>query len=201
MKKADVEDGRRPGLSEDRASSCVKRRSGSGCSSRRTRSCAGRPPTCPRRTCREIVFPLVREMAATGARVRVPVAVACRVLGLSTQGYYKWLKAPVSQRDWDDAHLIDVLFDLHADDATLGYRFLTDELADAGIEARNIESIHSHDAVARVRGRTWLKPYVIRGQLTGQLSGIDKKSTHDRRSTRQGTAITAHLERVANGPV
>jgi len=69
-------------------------------------------------------------MAATGARIRVPVAVACRVLGLSTQGYYKWLKNPVSQRDWDDAHVIDVLYDLHADDATLGYRFLTDELAD-----------------------------------------------------------------------
>lgn len=76
----------------------------------------------------KIVFPLVREMAATGAPIRVPVAVACRVLGLSTQGYYKWLKDPVCQRDWDDAHLIDVLYDLHADDATLGYRFLTDEL-------------------------------------------------------------------------
>lgn len=67
-------------------------------------------------------------MAAAGAHIRVPVAVACRVLGLSTQGYYKWLKDPVCQRDWDDAHLIDVLYDLHADDATLGYRFLTDEL-------------------------------------------------------------------------
>lgn len=67
-------------------------------------------------------------MAAAGAPIRVPVVVACRVLGLSTQGYYKWLKEPVSQRDWDDAHLIDVLYEAHADDATLGYRFLTDEL-------------------------------------------------------------------------
>jgi len=45
------------------------------------------------------VFPLVREMAAIGAPIRVPVAVACRVLELSTQGYYKWLKDPVSQQD------------------------------------------------------------------------------------------------------
>lgn len=67
-------------------------------------------------------------MAAAGAPIRVPVAVACRVLGLSTQGYYKWLKDPVSQRDWDDAHLIDVLYEAHTDDANLGYRFLTDEL-------------------------------------------------------------------------
>lgn len=67
-------------------------------------------------------------MAAAGAPVRVPVAVALRVLGLSRQGYYQWLKARLSQRDWDDVHLIDVLYDLQADDVTLGYRFLADEL-------------------------------------------------------------------------
>ncbi|ORA75537.1 transposase [Mycolicibacter kumamotonensis] len=74
-------------------------------------------------------------MAATGARIRVPVAVACRVLGLSTQGYYKWLKEPVCQRDWDDAHVINTLHDIHADEPTLGYRFLADELIDAGVTA------------------------------------------------------------------
>lgn len=67
-------------------------------------------------------------MAAAGAPIRVPVAVALRVLDLSRQGYYQWLKDPVCQRDYDDAHLIDKLYDLYADDATLGYRFLTDEL-------------------------------------------------------------------------
>ena len=72
-------------------------------------------------------------MAATGARIRVPVAVACRVLGLSTQGYYKWLKDPISQRDWDDAHVIDAVLGIHEDDPSLGYRFLSDELADIGI--------------------------------------------------------------------
>jgi len=74
-------------------------------------------------------------MAATGAPIRVPVAVACGVLGLSRQGYYQWLKDPVSQRDWDDAHAIDALHQIHEDDPTLGYRFLTDELGDAGITA------------------------------------------------------------------
>jgi transposase InsO family protein len=74
-------------------------------------------------------------MAAAGAPIRVPVAVACRVLKRSTQGYYKWLKDPVSQRDWDDAHAIDVLREIHQDDPTLGYRFLTDELADVGVAA------------------------------------------------------------------
>ncbi|KAJ1684260.1 hypothetical protein LUZ63_020553 [Rhynchospora breviuscula] len=78
-------------------------------------------------------------MAAASApdstQIRVPVAVACRVLKLSTQGYYKWLKQPVSQRDWDDAHAIDALLELHVEDPTLGYRFLADELGDVGIDA------------------------------------------------------------------
>lgn len=74
-------------------------------------------------------------MAATGAPIRVPVAVACRILGFSTQGYYKWLKDPVSQRDYDDAHVIDAILAIHEDDATLGYRFIADELADAGFTA------------------------------------------------------------------
>jgi putative transposase len=65
----------------------------------------------------------------------VPVAVTCRVLGFSTQGYYKWITDPVCQRDSDDAHAINVLHEIHTDDPTLGYRFLTDELADAGTAA------------------------------------------------------------------
>ena len=51
----------------------------------------------------------------------MPVAVALRVLGLSRQGYYKWLADPVCQRDWDDAHLLDVVLEIHEVDATLGY--------------------------------------------------------------------------------
>jgi len=35
-----------------------------------------------------MIYPLVKEMAAVGAPVRVPVAVACRILGFSKQGYY-----------------------------------------------------------------------------------------------------------------
>ena len=80
-----------------------------------------------------MIYPLVREMAAAGARIRVPVAVACRVLGISTQGYYKWLKEPVCRRDLDDAHVINRLVEINEDDPTLGYRFLTDELEDAGV--------------------------------------------------------------------
>jgi len=74
-------------------------------------------------------------MAAASTRIRVPVAVACRVLGPSTQGYYQWAKNPICERDWDDAHLINAALDIHADDPGYGYRFITDELAQAGTVA------------------------------------------------------------------
>lgn len=80
------------------------------------------------------MYPLVREMAATGARVRVPIAVACRVLGFSEQAYYQWLKQPVSAREVEEEHLIRVLRQLHAEDPEGGYRVLADDLHDLGYE-------------------------------------------------------------------
>lgn len=82
-----------------------------------------------------MMYPLVRDLAAAGAPVRVPVAVACRVLKFSPQAYYKWLTDPVSQRDWDDAHLINAAVDIHEDDPEFGYRFIADELAAQGFAA------------------------------------------------------------------
>lgn len=73
-------------------------------------------------------------MAAPGTRIRVPVAVACRVLGFSRQAYYEWVKQPVSAREAEEAHLIGVLYRLHADDTAGGYRVLTDDLRDLGYE-------------------------------------------------------------------
>ena len=81
-----------------------------------------------------MIYPLVKEMAAVGARVRVPVAVACRILGFSKQGYYKWLKQPVSAREAEEQELISVLHQLHNDDPEGGYRVLADDLAELGYE-------------------------------------------------------------------
>src|SRR3954452_8645321 len=78
-----------------------------------------------------MTYPLVRELAAEN----IPVAVTCRVLGFSKQAYYKWLAHPVSQRDWDDAHLINAALDIHADDPAFGYRFIADELREQGFTA------------------------------------------------------------------
>ena len=79
-----------------------------------------------------MIYPLVRELAAE----HIPVAVTCRVLGFSTQAFYKWLACPVSQRDWDDAHLINAALDIHADDPAFGYRFIADELRERGASRR-----------------------------------------------------------------
>ena len=78
-----------------------------------------------------MMFPLVRDLAAAG----VPVAVTCRVLGFTKQAFYKWAAAPISQRDWDEAHLLNAAVDVHADDPEFGHRFIADELTAAGYQA------------------------------------------------------------------
>lgn len=81
-----------------------------------------------------MIYPLVREMAAAGAPIRVPVVVACRVLGFSPQAYYQWLKQPLSAREEEEAHLIRVLRELHEEDPEGGYRVLADDLHALGYE-------------------------------------------------------------------
>jgi transposase InsO family protein len=71
-----------------------------------------------------MTYPLVVDLARDG----FPVSVTCRVLGFSTQGFYKWQRSPVSKRDYDDAVLTNAARDAHGDDPTFGYRFIADEL-------------------------------------------------------------------------
>jgi putative transposase len=102
-----------------------------------------------------MMYPLVLDLAAD----KIPVAVACRVLGFSKQAFYKWRAKPISDRDYDDAHLINAAVDVHHDDPGFGYRFITDELTTHGWTAsrnrvnrlctsQQLRSVH-----ARRRGR------------------------------------------------
>ncbi len=43
----------------------------------------------------------------------LPVATCCRVMGVSTSGFYAWRARPVSDREWDDAVLTDTIVDIH----------------------------------------------------------------------------------------
>ena len=68
------------------------------------------------------------ELAADG----IPVAVACRVLKIARQPYYRWLAQPVTAAEVVQAYRANALFDAHRDDPEFGYRFLVDEAAAAG---------------------------------------------------------------------
>jgi transposase InsO family protein len=79
-----------------------------------------------------MMYPLVRELAAEDAPLRVPVAVTCRVLKIARQPYYRWLASPVTDAELTAAYRTNALFDAHRDDPEFGYRFLVDEARDAG---------------------------------------------------------------------
>lgn len=76
-----------------------------------------------------MTYPLVGDLAADG----IPVAVTCRVLGFSKQAYYAWKARPVTPADLQRAHPINAAWDVHRDDPEFGYRFVADELVDAGL--------------------------------------------------------------------
>ncbi|OEV27092.1 integrase [Streptomyces nanshensis] len=71
----------------------------------------------------------MKELAAEG----ISVAVACRVLKLARQPYYRWLARPVTDAAVEAAHRANVLFDAHREDPEFGYRFLADEARSAGV--------------------------------------------------------------------
>ena len=116
----------RPPTSSSRTASC-----GNGCGSsrRRTRCCAERRRICRRRTCRENDLPpRPRARRRRGSRhgdVSGPEDRPSALLPV----------APLrSEREWNEAHLANALFDAHRDDPEFGYRFLADEVHAAGFQ-------------------------------------------------------------------
>jgi transposase InsO family protein len=78
-----------------------------------------------------MMYPLVCDLVGDG----ISVTMTCRVLGFSKQAFYKWKSDPVTDREWDDAHLINAAMDIHHDDPAFGYRFIADQLGERGIAA------------------------------------------------------------------
>ncbi len=95
MKKADVEDGLKPGMTEDQAAELreVKRRNRL-LEQENEVFAQGSCLSLPCESAGKMTYPLVRELAGDG----VPVTVTCRVLKLSRQPYYRWLAAPAPTR-------------------------------------------------------------------------------------------------------
>ena len=77
-----------------------------------------------------MMYPLVLDLAVDG----IPVTVTCDVLGFSPRGFYKWRQRPCSDRDFDDARLVNKIIDIHADEREFGYRFIADELEASGVD-------------------------------------------------------------------
>jgi putative transposase len=72
-----------------------------------------------------MTYPVVCELAAAG----VPVAVTCRVLDVSTSGYYEWRSRRPSGRDLEQAHLMNTIRQVHAASyGTYGHRRVHAEL-------------------------------------------------------------------------
>ncbi|CAN5577199.1 hypothetical protein BH11ACT8_BH11ACT8_03050 [soil metagenome] len=104
-----------------------------------------------------MIYPVVCELAADG----VPVAVTCRVLDVSTSGYYEWRKRPASDRAWEQAHLMESIRQVHqASYGTYGHRRVHAELVlGHGVEV-------SHGRVERLMRHTGLQG-VHRRRLRG----------------------------------
>ncbi len=108
-----------------------------------------------------MIYPLVRDLASDG----VPVVVTCRVLRFSPQAFYKWRAAPVSSRDWSDAHLVDAAREIHADDPVFGYRFSADELR----EEHHIQA--SENRVARLCRQHGIASVLVKRKGRGRRPG------------------------------
>jgi len=104
-----------------------------------------------------MIYPVVRELAAG----RVPVATACRVLEVSTSGFYEWDSRGPSGRDWDQAHLMNTIIDAHAASyGTYGARRVHAEL----VLGQHIEVSHGRvERLMRGTGRQGVHRRRLRG--------------------------------------
>ena len=96
-----------------------------------------------------MTYPLVLDLAAEP--IPNPIALSCRVLGCCRQAFYAGRTDPVSQRDWDDAHVINAAHDVHGDDPQCGHRFITDEVErERGIDAseNRVQGLCSQQRIA-----------------------------------------------------
>ena len=134
LKAADVEDGRKPGVTgEQSTENREAAQAGPAAGAGERSPPSGRGLSLAGQSAGKMMYPLVRELAARDALIRVPVTVTCRVLKLARQPYYRWLAAPVTDADLEEAYRANALFDAHKDDPEFGYRFLVDEARDDGV--------------------------------------------------------------------
>jgi len=121
-----------------------------------------------------IDFRLVHELNRNGSPrarpVRVPVTVACRVLKMSTSGFYDWRTRGPSTRDLNDACLIEAIRDVHRRArGTYGVRGVHAEL----MLGRRVRIGHCRVEwlmrIAGLQGGTVRRPAVFEDHITRQF--------------------------------
>ncbi|QTE28552.1 IS3 family transposase [Pengzhenrongella sicca] len=131
MQAADVQDGNRPGVTVSESAELREMRRRNRLLEQENEILRRAAAYFAQAHLPRMMYPLVSELAGDG----IPVAVTCRVLKLARQPYYRWLAAPITARDLDEAYLANVLFDAHVDDPEFGHRLLADEADKAGLRA------------------------------------------------------------------
>lgn len=109
----------------------------------------------------KMMYPLVLDLAAD----EIAVAMTCRVLGFGKQAFYAWRASPVSQRDWDNAHLINAARVVHADQPKFGYRLIANEL----VTKKGFTV--SENRVGRLCSQEGLVSVNIKGKGSGKKAG------------------------------
>ncbi|MEU0132204.1 IS3 family transposase [Streptomyces sp. NPDC006289] len=123
MRRADVDAGTKPGTTGQESTELREARRRIKLLEQENEVLRRAAAYCRRRSAGKKIYPLVRELAVDG----VPVTVACRVLKLARQPYYRWLDKPVTDAAVEEAYRSNALFDAHREDPEFGYRFLADE--------------------------------------------------------------------------
>lgn len=90
----------------------------------------------------------------------------CRLLGVSTSGFYDWLDRPISQHEHENAQLLQAIKRSHeASDGTYGSPRVVRDLADAGFSC-------SENRVARLMKAAGIKARHKRRRTPGQLEAV-----------------------------
>ena len=102
MKQDDIEGGRRDGLNTDERAELVRLRR-----ELRTAQMEVRDPPAGGRLFRQgdAAGPKMTYTFIARACTDLPVAACCRVMRVSTSGFYAWQANPVRSKDLDDAYL------------------------------------------------------------------------------------------------
>lgn len=122
-----------------------------------------------------MMYPLVQELADDG----FDVAVTCRVLGFTKQGFYAWKKRGVSNRDWENANLVQLIRQIHVEDPELGAERVWEELTlDRGVQV-------GLNRVERLMRENEIRSVIVRKSGSGKRAG---PPVHDDLVKREFTA-------------